>query len=116
MPNPKAGCVVPANANLQPLVEKLKSTVRVSVKTAPLFQCRVGNEETPEENLIDNIHVIYNSMLHALPNELDNIKSVYLKLTMGPAVKIGEKEEDSEKKSKNKLHVKPTESKTEIKQ
>ena len=69
MPNPKSGCVVPPNANLPPLVSKLQHTVRVSVKISPLFQCKLGNEETEDEKVIDNALVIYNSLIHVLPNE-----------------------------------------------
>ena len=49
MPNPKAGCIVPPNANLSAVSKKLQHTVRVSVKTGPLFQCRVGNEKSEEK-------------------------------------------------------------------
>jgi len=109
MPNPKAGCVVPANANLQPLVDKLKNTIRVSVKTAPLYQCRIGNEESPDDHIAENALSIYNAIVHALPNEKDNLKSVYLKFTMGPSVKIGQSSEEKEEKRKLKKSFKPAE-------
>ncbi len=113
MPNPKAGCIVPPNANLVPLVEKLQHTVRVSVKIAPLFQCRIGNEETDDEKLIDNAMIIYNALAHALPNEQNNIKSVYLKLTMGPSIKIGAESKGEVKAPETKKESKKTEKKTE---
>ena len=91
MPNPKAGCVVPANANLKSLYEKLQKTVRLSAKTAPLVQCAIGMEDTSTNDLTDNGLIIYNSLLQALPNEKHNIKDVYIKLTMGKPVKVGEK-------------------------
>jgi len=105
MPNPKAGCVVPPNANLAPLVEKLKKTIRVSARTAPLFQCRLGTEDMPDEQLLDNALTIYNSMVHALPNQEDNVKSVCVKLTMGPCVKVSADKVDSAKTKKNKIHA-----------
>ena len=91
MPNPKAGCVVPPNANLKPLYEKLQKTVRVSAKTAPLVQCAIGSEDTNANDIADNGLIIYNSLLQALPNERHNIKDIYIKLTMGKPVKVGEK-------------------------
>ena len=109
MPNPKAGCVVPGNANLQPLVDKLKKTIRVSVKTAPLFQCRIANEEMPDEQVAENALMIYNSIVHALPSEQDNVKNVYLKLTMSPSVKVGATSEEKESsKTKKILKAKET--------
>jgi len=43
------------------------------------------------DDVTENVLTVYNSLLHALPNENHNIKDVYLKLTMGKPVKIGEK-------------------------
>ncbi|MBN1385470.1 50S ribosomal protein L1 [Candidatus Woesearchaeota archaeon] len=83
MPNPKAGCVVPPKANLGPLYEKLQNTIRVTAKSAPIVQCGLGNEEMKDEDLADNVHTIYNAVLHKLPNERNNIKSVFVKFTMG---------------------------------
>ncbi|TKJ17084.1 50S ribosomal protein L1 [Candidatus Woesearchaeota archaeon B3_Woes] len=106
MPNPKAGCIVPPNANLKAVVAKLQNSVRVRVNISPLFQCRIGKEDTPEEHLIDNAFVIYNSMIHSLPGEKNNIRSVYLKLTMGPSIKIGtETVEEAPKEKKKEAKV-----------
>lgn len=88
MPNPKLGCVVPPNANLEPLVKKLNCTVRLSAKKATNLQCIAGKENQNEEEIIDNILTIYQTVLKNVPNEAQNIKDVYLKLTMGKPVKI----------------------------
>jgi large subunit ribosomal protein L1 len=90
MPNPKAGCVVPPNANLEQLKERLGSTVRVLVKSHLAYQIAVGYEDTAEEEMIDNILTIYGQLEHHLPQEKNNIKSTVLKFTMGKPVKIGE--------------------------
>ena len=91
MPNPKSGGVVPPNANLRPLYEKLQRTVRASAKTAPLVQCAIGSEDMNPNDLVENALTVYNSLLQVLPNEKHNIKDAYIKLTMGKPVKIGEK-------------------------
>lgn len=98
MPNPKAGCVVPPNANLKPLYEKLQKTIKINTKNDPIIQCSVGKEGMKEEEIADNILTIYNSLIHALPNEEQNIKSVYLKLTMDKAFKVGKIVKKEEKK------------------
>jgi large subunit ribosomal protein L1 len=89
MPNPKSGSVVPPNANLAPLKAKLQNTIRIFIKTSPQYQVAVGKEDMDDDIIIDNILTIYNQILHNLPNEIHNIKDVMLKMTMGPAVKIG---------------------------
>ena len=91
MPNPKSGCIIPPNANLKPLYEKLQRTVRASAKTAPLIQCPIGTEDMNSNDIADNALTIYDSVLQVLPNEKHNIKDIYLKLTMGKPVKVGEK-------------------------
>ncbi len=109
MPNPKAGCVVPPNANLQAVAEKLQKTVRVKVDTNPLYQVFVATDDLDEEKTIDNILTIYNALIHALPNEKNNIKNAYLKLTMGKAQLIGGEEEtqsQEEQKKPKKAEVK----------
>jgi len=102
MPNPKAGCVVPPNANLLPLYEKLQKTIRVSSKTAPIIQCGIGAEDSSPEHLAENTLTVYNSILHLLPNEKNNIKDVLVKLTMGKPARIEDAKQELKKKKKSK--------------
>ncbi|MBW2971752.1 50S ribosomal protein L1 [Candidatus Woesearchaeota archaeon] len=88
MPNPKAGCVVPPKAALQPLYDRLQKTAVLKAKTQPVIKVSVGIEDQNEEELIDNIITVYNAVLHKLPGELNNIKNVLLKLTMGEPVEV----------------------------
>ena len=88
MPNPKLGCVVPPNANLEPLIKKLNLTVRLTTKKGLNLQCLVGKEDQPSEEIIDNTLAIYNSIVKQLPNETQNIKNLILKRTMGAPVKV----------------------------
>ena len=91
MPNPKSGGVVAPNANLKPLYEKLQRTVRATTKSAPLIQCGIGTEDMNIKDVTENALTVYNSVLPVLPNEKHNIKDIYIKLTMGKPVKVGEK-------------------------
>ncbi|MBU0470067.1 MAG: 50S ribosomal protein L1 [Nanoarchaeota archaeon] len=88
MPNPKLGSVVLPNANLEPLVKKLNTTVRLSAKKGLNLQCIVGKEGQPDNEIIDNINTAYQAVLKQLPNEMQNIKSIMLKLTMGKPVRL----------------------------
>jgi len=88
MPNPKQGCVVPPNANLEPLIKKLQSTVRLSAKKGTNLQCLVGKEDQPDEQVVENILTVYNSTIKKLPQEKHNIKNIQLKLTMSKPIKI----------------------------
>jgi len=89
MPNPKAGCVVPPKGvNLQGLYEKLQTTIKISAKKVPLIQLRIGTEEMPASQVADNVMFIYDQLIHHLPGEKQNIKAVYLKLTMSKPIKL----------------------------
>jgi large subunit ribosomal protein L1 len=88
MPNPKAGCVVPPKAALQPLYDRLQKTAVLKAKTQPVIKCSVGAEDQNEDEVIDNIITIYNALIHKLPNEEHNIKNVLLKFTMGKPVEV----------------------------
>lgn len=88
MPNPKAGCVVPPNANLKILYERLQKLVKVSAKTMPMIQCIVGKEDSKDEEVADNIFTVYDGLIHHLPGGKNNIKNVFLKLTMSKPIKL----------------------------
>lgn len=90
MPNPKIGCVVPPNANLQPLVEKLKKTVKASAKTQASAKVPVGTEDLDVQKVAENMLAAYNAVLHKLPQEKNNIKNVLVKKTMSAPVKVEE--------------------------
>ncbi|MBI2147052.1 50S ribosomal protein L1 [Candidatus Woesearchaeota archaeon] len=83
MPNPKAGCVVPPKVNLQPVIDKLRKTIKVIAKERPMIQVAVGSEAMSDDQVADNILLIYTQVLHKLPEERNNIKSVLVKTTMG---------------------------------
>ncbi|MFH0978010.1 MAG: 50S ribosomal protein L1 [Candidatus Woesearchaeota archaeon] len=92
MPNPKLGCVVPPQANLKQLYDKLQTTLPLKAKTQPVIQVRVGSQSMPDAEVADNIMTVYNGLVHLLPNEKNNVRSVYLKFTMGKPVRIDAKE------------------------
>ncbi len=92
MPNPKAGCVVPPNATLAPLIQKLKKTVRIIAKTQASIKVPVGIQGMDEDKIAENMRAVYTAAIPELPQEINNIKSVMIKLTMSKPVTVGAKE------------------------
>jgi large subunit ribosomal protein L1 len=88
MPNPRAGCVVPPKTALQPLYDRLQKTIVMRAKVQPVIKCSVGVENQDEDEIVDNIMTLYNALIHKLPQENQNIKSILLKLTMGKPVEV----------------------------
>jgi large subunit ribosomal protein L1 len=106
MPSP-----VPANAKaVQATVERLKKSIRLTNKKGkymPVVHASIGNEKMPLEQLAENILAVYNAILPTLEGEKNNIRSVFVKKTMGPAVQIPEtgkpvKEVKSQKEKERK--------------
>jgi len=83
MPQP-----VPPNANLKPLVERLKKTIVVNTRDKPSFKTLVGSENMSDEEIAENIEAILNTVSKKYEKGLYHVKNAYVKLTMGPAVPI----------------------------
>ena len=83
--------IQPSIAAIEAAAKQLKGTVRVSNKKGkfmPVVQARIGSEEMKDNALAENLLAIYNSIIGILPGKEQNIKSVFVKLSMGPAIKI----------------------------
>ena len=87
-PRGKMPTPVPPMADFKPVVEKLKKSVRVVAWKAPNVYCRVGTEDMDDKALAENINAVIKALEDKLPRGLGNIKSVYVKMTMGPAVEV----------------------------
>lgn len=103
MPSPKAGCIVPPGADLKPLYNQLQKTVRIQTKNELIVKAPVGMENTNDEEIVDNVLTIYNSLIHLLPQDKNNIKSVLIKLTMSPAIRIGATDEEIKERFEKKV-------------
>jgi len=83
MPKP-----IPPDADIAPIVEKLRKSVRVRSKDRPTFHCLVGREDMPPEDIAENVE----NVLHRVESKLErgrmNIRSAYIKTTMGSAVRV----------------------------
>ncbi len=86
MPQP-----VPPNVKvLEARVKALRNTILVSNKKGkylPVVHAPIGTVEMPVDDLAENAMAVYNAVINKLPSE-QNVKSVYVKTTMGPAVKV----------------------------
>ncbi|EDY34665.1 ribosomal protein, L1P family [Aciduliprofundum boonei T469] len=83
MPKP-----LPPGADPCPLVERLKKTVRMRSRDKRTFHVPVGTKNMEPEKIAGNIEEVIKRLETKLERGLQNIDSVYVKTTMGPAVKI----------------------------
>ncbi len=87
-PRAKMPKVVPPNADIKPLVEKLRKSVRIKVKDQPLLQIPIGSENMEEEKIAENILHVLRYLEQKLERGLYHVENMYVKLTMGPAVQV----------------------------
>lgn len=90
MPSPKAGSIIPPTGDVASVAEQLRNTIKLETRNEPTIKASVGSEDMPPEGLAENAFTVYNHVLHLLPKQQENIKSVYIKLTMSPSVLVQE--------------------------
>jgi large subunit ribosomal protein L1 len=83
MPDP-----MPSSADPTPIINRLKRTVKVRTKDKPTFHALVGNLSMSVEDIAANIEALLSTVESKLDNGTQNIASVYVKTTMGPAVRL----------------------------
>lgn len=83
MPKP-----VPANIKPEPIMERLKSTVKVRIKDQAVIQALVGTQDMDDELIAANIEAVLVVLDQKLEKGRNQIKSMYVKTTMGPVAKV----------------------------
>ena len=83
MPKP-----VPPGSDPGPTIEKLRASVTVRTRDKLTFHLPVGTKEMPPEHLAENIDVVLRRITAKLERGKLNIRSVYIKTTMGPSFKV----------------------------
>jgi large subunit ribosomal protein L1 len=83
MPRP-----IPPNADISAEVKKLRNTVRIRSKDKTTFHCIIGREDMGADAISENIEEILKVMEGKLERGKMNIKSAYVKTTMGSPVRV----------------------------
>jgi large subunit ribosomal protein L1 len=88
MPSPQLGILMNADEKaIKEIIEKVNNSVKIRAKEASI-KLAIGKQNMSDSDLIENILMVYNSVLKALPKERDNIKNIEIKFTMTKPVKI----------------------------
>jgi large subunit ribosomal protein L1 len=87
-PRGKMPTPVPPNANIEEQIEKHRKIVFVRMRGQPVLQCRVGNEDMADKEIAENVQAIVRRIEVKLKRGIKNFESVYLKTSMGSAVKV----------------------------
>jgi len=83
MPKP-----VPATAKPEPIIDRLKNTIKVRIKDQPVIQALVGSQEMEDEHIADNVEAVLGILDRKLEKGRNQIKSMYIKTSMGPVARV----------------------------
>ncbi len=83
MPKP-----IPPKVKIEPFIEFAKRSIRIRVRDSPVIHVSIGTERMSEDQIAKNASAVFNFVKEKLPKGKNNIRSVYVKLTMGPGVKV----------------------------
>jgi len=87
-PRGKMPMPVPPGTDIRPIVQRLRNSVRIRTRDKKVFHAPVGSKDMDPEEIAENIEVLLKRVESSLESGMMNIRSVYVKTTMGPAVRV----------------------------
>jgi len=91
MPSPHLGILTDTDEKgINELREKINNSVKIKIKE-PSVKLAIGKQSMKDEEIVENIMIVYNAILKSLLKGKDNIKNIELKFTMTKPYKISVK-------------------------
>ncbi|AET64599.1 50S ribosomal protein L1 [Methanothrix harundinacea] len=79
---------LPPNVDITPIIKRQRNLVRVRSRDRLTFHMAVGSREMEVQKIAENVEAVTTKLEQALKDGKQNLKSVYVKTTMGPAIKV----------------------------
>ena len=89
-PFPTGYGIISSVNDLKTAVDRYRKIIRIQVKKHPIVQVKVGKKSMEADNVYENIKTIVDYIAGLMPHKYNNFKSMFLKCTMGKAIKIDE--------------------------
>jgi large subunit ribosomal protein L1 len=70
------------------IINKSRNSIKVRSKDKMTFHISVGKREMDPMKLSENVEAVINRIEHRYERGLYNVKSIYVKTTMGPSVRV----------------------------
>ncbi len=83
MPTP-----LPPTQDVTSQVTRLRNIVKVRSRDSLAFHMSIGNRKMETKDLAENIEAVISKLEQTLKDGRHNLKSVYVKTTMGPAIRV----------------------------
>lgn len=88
MPSPKLGMVINPKTDIAALVGQLQKMALLQTKKNLVLQCSLGSEKESDETIAKNLAHVYEVLVGVLPGQKNNLKSVYVKMTMSKPLEV----------------------------
>jgi len=89
-PFPSGYGIISNPDDLKVAMDRYLKVIRVQLKKQPQIQVKVGKKSMDIEHVFENMKTIVEYIADQMPHKYNNIKSMFLKTTMGHPVKIDE--------------------------
>jgi len=94
-PKGKMPKLIVSASSFEEALAQARTQITVSNKKGkfmPVVHALIGKEGMKDEAMVENMLVVYDAVMAALPQKKQNIKNAYVKLTMSPAIKVGDEQ------------------------
>ena len=79
---------LPPNVDIAPIIKRQKNLVKLRSRDRLTFHMAVGSRDMDVQEIVENVEAVTTKLEQTLKDGKQNLKSVYVKTTMGPAVKV----------------------------
>jgi len=79
---------IPPGTDIRPIVQRLRNSVKIRTRDKTVFHAKVGSTDMTPEQIAENIDAVMKKVELVLEGGAMNIRSVFVKTTMGPAVRV----------------------------
>ena len=89
-PFPSGYGIISSPEDLKIAIERYLKIIRITLKKQLLIQVKIGKKSMEKDRVFENLKTVVDYVADQMPHRYNNIKSMFLKTTMGHPIKIDE--------------------------
>jgi large subunit ribosomal protein L10Ae len=89
-PFPSGYGIISNPDDLQIAIDRYLKVIRIQLKKQMLIQVKIGKKSMAKDQVFENVKTVVEYVADQMPHKYNNIKSMFLKTTMGHPIKIDE--------------------------